>query len=280
MGFVGLYLICFVILVLSFPYLFLCDTLAGWLKNTIFHHEFATLGAAMPSNPRVAMIIESDVSASANLVPLMLHFATVLGPAWSLVLFTLEENWQMPYSPAFVRAIQQGQIGVRFLSPATQLNSSHDVSDFLTRPWIWEQVESAERVLLFELDSVICAKSLLTVEAFFEYDFIGAPIDPRHGAGYHGGLSLRNPKLFADIAREADFRQSAEELEDQWFYAEAVKRGAVLPTRLVAQEFSVETIYHARPLGYRQPERWQHDKMKEIMDWCPEVGMLVGRRAV
>ncbi|KAK8127795.1 hypothetical protein PG984_008903 [Apiospora sp. TS-2023a] len=128
----------------------------------------------------------------------MLHFATVLGPAWSLVLFTLEAHWQMPYSPAFMRA----------------LNSSHDVSDFLTRPWIWEQVESAERVLLFQLDSVLCAKSLYTVEAFFEYDFIGAPIDPKYGIGYNDGLSLRNPKLFASIARETDFQHSVEEFED------------------------------------------------------------------
>ncbi|KAK7956393.1 uncharacterized protein PG986_005615 [Apiospora aurea] len=164
----------------------------------------------------------------------MLHFATVLGPAWPLVLFTLEEHWKMPYSPAFVRAIHRGQIEIRYLPPATQLTSSRDVSDFLTRPWIWEQVESAHRVLMFQLDSILCSKSLHTVEDFFEYDFVGAPIDPKYGAGYNGGLSLRSPKLFAAITREADFAQSDQEFEDQWFYAEALKRGAVLPTRLVA----------------------------------------------
>ncbi|KAK8042454.1 hypothetical protein PG994_012937 [Apiospora phragmitis] len=227
------------------------------------------------------MIIESDVSASPNLIPTMLHFASVLGPAWSLVLFTLEEHWKMPYSPAFVRAVQRGQIEIRFLPPATELTRSHHVSDFLTRPWIWEHIESAHRVLVFQLDSIICSNSLYTIEAFFEYDFIGAPIDPQYGAGYNGGLSLRNPKLFVAIAKESDFRQSADhEFEDQWFYTEAVKRGAVLPTQLVAREFSVETIYHDRPLGYHQPQRWQRDKMKEVMDWCLEVGMLVGRRAV
>ncbi|KAK8080350.1 hypothetical protein PG997_008168 [Apiospora hydei] len=210
----------------------------------------------------------------------MLHFATVLGPAWSLVLFTLEEHWKMPYSPAFVRAVQRGQIEIRYLPPATQLTSSRDVLDFLTRPWIWEQVESAHRVLMFQLDSILCSKSMYTVEAFFEYDFVGAPIDPKYGAGYNGGLSLRNPKLFASITREADFGQSGQEFEDQWFYAEALERGPVLPTQLAAREFAVETIYQERALGYHQPERWQHDKMEEIREWGPEVGMLVGRRAV
>ncbi|KAK8105535.1 uncharacterized protein PG998_003989 [Apiospora kogelbergensis] len=210
----------------------------------------------------------------------MLHFATVLGPAWSLVLFTLEKHWKMPYSPAFVRAVQRGQIKIRFLPPATELTTSLHVSDFLTRPWIWEQVESAHRVLMFQLDSIICSRSLYTVEAFFEYDFISAPNDPTYRDGHSGGLSLRNPKLFAAITKEVDFRQSTGEFEDQWFYKEAMRRKAALPTRRVAQEFSVETIYHDKPLGYYRPQRWQHDRMKEITDWCPEVGMLVERREV
>lgn len=185
----------------------------------------------------------------------------------------------MPHSPAFVRAVQRGQIEIRFLPPATEVTTSQHMSDFLTRPWIWDQVSSAHRVLLFQLDTIICSNSLYTVEAFFEYDFIGAPIEPGHGAGYSGGLSLRNPKLLAAIAKEVDFRQSAEDSEDLWFYAEAVKRGAVLPIQRVAQEFSVGPIYHAKPLGYHQPQRWQHERMKEILDWCPEVGMLVGHHA-
>ncbi|KAK6853049.1 hypothetical protein PG995_011600 [Apiospora arundinis] len=175
--------------------------------------------------PRLAVMIVNDASASPNLVPVMLHFAAVLGPVWSLVLFAQEEHWKMPHSPAFVRAVQRGQIEIRFLPPATEVTTSQHMSDFLTRPWIWEQVSSAHRVLLFQLDSIICSNSLYTVEAFFEYDFIGAPTEPGHGAGYNGGLSLRNPKLFAAIAKEVDFRQSSEDSEDLWFYAEAVKRG-------------------------------------------------------
>ncbi|KAK6828217.1 hypothetical protein PG987_011558 [Apiospora arundinis] len=207
-------------------------------------------------------MIVNGASASPNLVPVMLHFAAVLGPVWSLVLFTQEEHWKMPHSPAFVRAVQRGQIEIRFLPPATEVTTSQHMSDFLTRPWIWDQVSSAHRVLLFQLDTIICSNSLYTVEAFFD-----------------GGLSLRNPKLLAAIAKEVDFRQSAEDSEDLWFYAEAVKRGAVLPIQRVAQEFSVGPIYHAKPLGYHQPQRWQHERMKEILDWCPEVGMLVGHHA-
>ncbi|KAH8649098.1 hypothetical protein BX600DRAFT_474538 [Xylariales sp. PMI_506] len=235
-----------------------------------------------PDGSRVAVIIESNAQNAANLIPIMLHFANVLGPAWSVVLFTLEQHWEQPASPAFARAVKQGQITIRFLPSKTQLTDSHSVSNFLTQPWLWQQLESAHRILMFQLDSIICSRASVTVEDFFDYDFVGAPIDPKYGHGYNGGLSLRNPKLFLAITTEVDFQKSGQEFEDQWFFTEAQKRveqGVQLPSSEIARSFSVETIYYEKPLGYHQPERWQSAKMNEIKQWCPEVGMLVGRRA-
>lgn len=235
--------------------------------------------SAPPDGARVALIIESDVSRAPNLVPVMLHFSSVLGPAWSVILYTNEEHWEAPVSLAFTRAIQQHRIQIRFLPPQTQLTDSHSVSNFLTKSWIWEQVWTAQRVLMFQLDSVICSRSMATVEDFFQYDFVGAPIDAKDGEGFHGGLSLRNPVLFWTITEDADFQSSGVESEGQWFYAEAKKRvdqeGVVLPSQEVAQKFAVETIYYDKPLGYHQPQRWQKDRMDDIKKWCPEVGMLV-----
>ncbi|KAI0121277.1 hypothetical protein BJ170DRAFT_676121 [Xylariales sp. AK1849] len=233
--------------------------------------------------PRFALIIESNAQKAPNLIPVMLHFASVLGPAWTTILFTLEEHWELPSSPPFLRAIQDGRIEIRFLPRGTQLTDSQSVSRFLTQPWLWEQVESAYRVLLFQLDSMICSKATMTVEDFFGYDFVGAPIDAKYGAGYNGGLSLRNPRVFLRITREADFQSSSAEFEDQWFYAEAKTRegdGVTLPSPDVASAFSVETIYYETPLGYHQPDRWQHARMEDIKQWCPEVGMLISRRAL
>jgi hypothetical protein len=126
-------------------------------------------------------------------------------------------------------------------------------------------------------------RSVAMVEDFFECDFFGAPIDAKYGEEYNGGLSLRNPALFLTITEEVDFQSSGAEFEDQWFYSEAKKlvaQGVTLPTKEVAERFSVETIYYDKPLGYHQPQRWQKAKMNDIKEWCPEVGMLVGRRAV
>ncbi len=234
----------------------------------------------------MAVIIET--SAVPNLVPLILHFASVLGPSWTVVLYTMEETWKMEgrtmAAPSFRRAIEAGRVETRYLPKETSLDSVENVSKFLTKPWIWEQLQSAQRVLFFQPDSIICSESSVTVEDFSSYDFIGAPIDPFYGTGFNGGLSLRNPKLFLEITQESDFENSKTAFEDQWFYQELRAREGrsnstvVLPSPEVAQLFAVESMYYKQPLGYHQPSRWQADKMGSIEAWCPEVKMTMGRR--
>ncbi|KAM4068027.1 putative formate dehydrogenase protein [Hirsutella rhossiliensis] len=213
----------------------------------------------------------------------MLHFATVLGPKWTIVLFTIEEHWVVPSSPAFHRALDERRINVRFLPPNTALSDSQSVSRFLTKPWIWEQVQIARRILLFQTDSIVCSKAEAAIDDFLQYDFIGAPISPEFGVGYNGGLSIRNPKLFLNITRDASFDTSGIGFEDQWFYTESKAReanGVNLPDEAVAKTFAVETIYYETPLGYHQPTRWQPDHIEAIEQYCPEVKMLTGRRAI
>lgn len=236
----------------------------------------ATPAAPVADRP-VAVIIESNIIP--NLIPLMLHFATVLGPAWGMILFTLQDGWVEPMSPAFQRFLGEGRIEVRFLPTDTKFTNSASVSRFLTSPWLWEQVIEAPRMLLFQSDSILCSKSEGRVDDYFEYDLVGAPIAAQYGQGYNGGLSIRNPRLFLNITQEVDFVASGHEFEDQFFYEELQKRGAALPSADVAKTFSVETIYYETPMGYHQPQRWQSAHMDEVEEWCPEVKMLIGRRA-
>lgn len=229
-----------------------------------------------PNAPR-AVIIETSIIA--NLIPIMLHFANVLGPDWGMTLFILEENWTEPLSPVFQRALLSGRIEIRFLPEDAELTNSYGVSVFLTQPWIWEQLVEAERILLFQADSILCTKSEESVDNYFKYDFVGAPIDANYGQGYNGGLSIRNPRLFLEIVKETDFLTSGEEFEDQFFYKKLKEKNAELPAEEIAKIFSVETIYYETPLGYHQPQRWQAKNMEAIESWCPEVKMLIGRRA-
>ncbi|KAI0456161.1 hypothetical protein F5B21DRAFT_468923 [Xylaria acuta] len=51
-----------------------------------------------------------------------------------------------------------------------------------------------------------------------------------------------------------------------------------LPDPDTAARFAVETIWTEgqMPLGFHQPHRWQSEHMGDIMEYCPEVGMIAG----
>jgi hypothetical protein len=225
----------------------------------------------------MAVVIETQMTA--NLVPLMLHFGTVLGPGWGMILFTLKETWVVPPAPAFKRALDDGRIQVRFLPEGTAFTDSRSVSKFLSGPWLWRQVKDARRILMFQTDSMICSKAPRTIDEFLEWDFVGAPIDERYGKGYNGGFSLRNPALFLEITETVDWEATGAIWEDQWFYQQLEKKNAKLPNVEVAKPFAVETIYFDEPIGYHQVWRFQEEKMGQIEEYCPEVKLMGERRA-
>jgi hypothetical protein len=232
---------------------------------------------------KIAMIVETRMLD--NLVPLLLQFSTVLGPTWQVQLFTMENVWVMPDSAPFRRALRQGAIQVKYLPPDTDLHKWEDVSWFWTRTWIWEQVQSATRVLTFQADSIICSKSTLTVDDFLEWDYIGAPVSPYLGGlGWNGGLSLRNPKLCLEILNgpNNNFQALWDEghsdafAEDRFFYLRMSELPhAKLPDPEVAKKFSVETIWYEWPVGYHGPRLWHKDRLADIWKYCPEVELVL-----
>lgn len=237
----------------------------------------------------VAVLMETDVARVPNLVPVTLHFANLLGPRWPVVILTLKSTWVEPASPPFKRLMAERRIRIHFLPDDTVFPDHTSVSLFLTQPWFWEQFVSADRLLLFQADSILCANSATHMDDFVEWDLIGAPIAAQYGVGYNGGLSLRNPKLMLDVTRDpaintfaADLRAAAaaeswQKFEDQWFYHTLAthRPEAKLPSPEVAKTFSVETTWFEKPLGYHQPFRWLTDEQKKMARaYCPEIALL------
>ncbi|KAH8892503.1 hypothetical protein GQ53DRAFT_793840 [Thozetella sp. PMI_491] len=239
----------------------------------------ANIAPKPPLGEKVAVIVETRIQD--NLIPLVLHFSSVLGPSWHLILYTMEANWTMPASAPFRRAVKEGRISVGFIPADTLFLNWVYVSVFLTRPFLWEQLQSANRILLFQMDSIICSNSNQTVDDFLEWDFIGAPLGHGKARGYNGGLSVRNPKLMLDIINTNNFDEDAMKgevamsIEDQWFYRKMTELGyPKLPPDDVAMRFSVETIWYDAPLGFHKPRYWQKDRMDDIRKYCPEVEMV------
>lgn len=150
------------------------------------------------------------------------------------------------------------------MPPNTTFNDHNSVSEFLTGPWLWEELAPAEHVLVFQADSILCANSETRVDDFLHYDFVRAPIavpevgDSGHGEGVNGGLSLRNRSMILDIVKNSNWSLEMVDgtilhdgcsttkpclmFEDQWFYHKMKELGGRLPTKEVAMKFSVETV--------------------------------------
>jgi hypothetical protein len=241
-------------------------------------------GNTSPYTKKVAALMETR--ASPNLVPLILHFASVLGPTWPIKIFTTPATIaNLSTSAAFERKIADQSISFVHLPETETFKEHSSVSAFFSKPWFWEQLAPAERVLMFQSDSIICANSRRTVDDFLEYDFIGAPVREGLGAGYNGGLSIRNVPLILEIVNNESWVEDKKEkngkykdgpnvdYEDQWFYAKMKERNAHFPTQEVASQFAVETILADEPLGYHQANVWQAGSMEQILKWCPEYKM-------
>ena len=193
--------------------------------------------------------------------PLILHFASVLGPEWPIFIFTTHD--EVPKSAAFQRALETKRIWIHRLPDSTDFKNRDAVSEFFTTSWFWEQLAPAKHVLLFQSDSIICSNSPVNIENFLEYDFVGAPIDPNRGMGdegMNGGLSLRNRTTILDIisrhswkdelAKAKDRNNPKVRYEDQWYYQRLKEMQhrtdggyeARIPTLEAANRFSVETM--------------------------------------
>lgn len=249
----------------------------------------------------VALLMEEDPMAISNFASVLLHFRGMLGPNWEVVILT-RKGWKIPDSLVLRQFLSDGKIKVRFLPDGVSFPTHPSVSVFLTDPWLWETFEKVNRVLMFQADSILCSNSKARVDDFLEWDFIGAPVLPAYvdskrpnARSFNGGLSIRNPRVFAEIARDPHLNFTADltsgpykelpnnmRFEDHWFMWRIDERpdlNARIPPPEVAGQFSVETWYFDHPLGYHQPHRWQAERYSEIVDWCPEVGIIFNQEA-
>jgi hypothetical protein len=268
---------------------------AYWWRTTSddngAHRSISTLLAPLSSlstapaytfagRDRVAVIIETRPLRT--LIPLILHFASVLGPEWPILFFTRAPAIRALEafgggSQPFKRMVKSGQVKIIELPSDSYLKNYLGISHFLASRWFWDQMGPAEHMLLFQTDSILCANSERRVEDFFEYDFVGAA-HPYTREAFNGGLSLRNVSLsrhivttydiLDDIGKGSDFGL----FEDVWFWDKMKKLGARFPTRERASEFVVDYEWGERPMGYHGINKGAHeDRLKEIYSWCPEA---------
>lgn len=205
-----------------------------------------------------------------------------------------------------------GKLDLVVLPKPWKIDSKEDVYRLLTDVRFYDEfLPGVEWMLKFESDSIMCARSDDSVNDWLHYSWAGAPryassliflFLPAHlsqltmvpsspaprsatdrFAG-NGGLSLRRLSAVRQILNFQS-RYNDTEPEDEWFG----KRITVLPGAKVASgeqedHFSVESIWHDKPIGYHikdggetlAEDVWKDpQRRKNNFEYCPELAMIM-----
>ncbi len=158
---------------------------------------------------------------------------------WDVIFFHGYDN------DAFVKKELEG-LNVSFTHLFTNRLDTHSYNKRLTSIDFWEEIP-AEKVLIFQHDSFMLRSG---VEKFMQYDFIGAPIfhPTLPMPCQNGGFSLRSKSKMLEVINAIPYDASKGN-EDIYHCRGIEKIGGVLPTKEVASEFSVESIFSLGTIG-------------------------------
>jgi hypothetical protein len=186
-----------------------------------------------------------------------------LGPHWSVTWFhgsgNIELVQEMHEKIGPITAID---LGVKDLD-------TREYNKLKKQAWTWENVPS-ENIMWLEPDCLICRKG---IDEYFAFDYIGAPwksqywMAPNCRIG-NGGLSFRRRSAMLEIASNCNPSHQVVYCEDMYFAMNMSMRNRIdpghfnLPDYETARSFSVESIWHPRPLGLHKT--WNYLKTEYL----------------
>ena len=232
---------------------------------------------------KVAFLLGTQ--ASPLYAPLLLQFLSVLPHEWKLV-FTGSDSTvaQARSVPAIMQYVETGKMTTLHLPSNVTISDQETLSQFLTEKWTYDTLLApVEHLLIFQLDSIICANSERSVDDYLQWAWVGAPWYARTYGG-NGGLSLRRVHSLVEVLSQRS-RPKGGDPEDIWLVDNLMDLGIddLVPEN-VAKHFGVENIYVPRPMSYHTGGggKWLHgaqfgspERREEMYDWCPEIKMHV-----
>lgn len=132
----------------------------------VAHDDTLPVPVVATRSKLVAVIIEPGMSA--NFKACVHNVMQYLGPLWRLQVFYSDDNENYHIVSNLLQRLRG-----RYVSLQTPVHSKADYDNLLKSKWFWSQFAMDERVLLFNVDSLLLRKG---IEPFVEYDFISAPL--------------------------------------------------------------------------------------------------------
>ncbi|KAG6368808.1 hypothetical protein INS49_003024 [Diaporthe citri] len=222
------------------------------------------------------------------LVPLLVHFMSVVPPEWSFRFMGSAESLAMMQSnPTIRRYITRKKLFIDLIpyDVVKDINSYGTVNRLLTTPWLYEEwLWPAEWLFLFQDDSMICSASSMTLNDFVDEDWPTAP------NGVNGGFSLRKVPHLIQMLHTRSFEDFVADgnpaAEDHYFSTSMWKLpGTKVPVGTEAIRFGVVIQYSPNdtemPLGFHpfsshglfRGAEGQANQDKAYK-YCPELGII------
>lgn len=244
---------------------------------------------------RVALLMENRPLP--YLVPLLLHFLSVVPPEWSFRFMGSEASLAMMQSnPTIRRYITQKKLFIDLIpyDVVNDINSYGTVNRLLTSPWFYEEwLWPAKWLFLFQDDSMICAASNLTLNDFVDEDWTfigGSAYGTAMPNGVNGGFSLRKVPHLIQMLHTQSFEEFVADgkpaAEDHYFSTSMWKvPGTKMPIGTEAIRFGVVVEYspnaNEMPLGFHpfssdglfRGAEGQANQEKAY-SYCPELGII------
>jgi hypothetical protein len=210
-----------------------------------------------------------------HIIAVVLNVNRHIPPTWPIQIFHGKENEHFIRNSTLASLIKTGKV---FLTLLNKTIDRGGINNLLTTPTFWKKVRG-EKILFFQIDSMMCSNSPHKITDFLKYDYIGAPwglswffYDPRYLVG-NGGFSLRTRSKTLALLALVTYDESLP--EDVWYAQNMHRVNGLIPSIEIAKTFAVESVYYDRPLGVHHFDT-SCEFRANLSKTCPE-SMLVRR---
>jgi len=215
----------------------------------------------------MAAIVE--LRSTARLVTTVLNVIHNIPENWPIQIFYSESNAEFINKSRLSTHVQSGKIILTKLDNYEGNDFSHYTNFLFTDISFWEQVRG-EKVLFFQIDSIMCSNSPHKITDYLKYDYIGAPWNHREPRVGNGGFSLRSKNKTLILLKK--MRYCGGDNEDVWYSKHMSSVGTIAPLN-IAKTFSIESIFYVNPLAVHKMVLGGME-LKELCEACPDARLV------
>ncbi|CAF0964333.1 unnamed protein product [Adineta ricciae] len=222
--------------------------------------------------PHIAVLVE--FRETDRIVSVVHNVLQHIPETWPIQIVHGKENVNFIRNSTLASFIATGKV---FLTLVESIGDKRRINHFLTDLNFWKLVRG-EKVLFFQIDSIMCSNSPHYITDYLQYDYVGAPWDltgflynQTYRVG-NGGFSLRSREKTLALLKMFPYNSFLP--EDVWYAENFHRVNASIAPINIAKTFSVESMFYARPVGVHQFP-WNCKFRRQLRETCPESIMVL-----